>query len=162
MNDSQIDNYFFIYFCDAEFDRRAHTGISENRKLLGDNKRTTPTPEVERPAHTTVSNSHDFTNDSPWKFITYLEILLTGDNPKYFNPLRTYDVMILSYTSVYCKDYVYVIILQKTHGEKCRQKNDRSQIDSHLLNYRRGFQAFFKYPHKFDFDFSKKIDPLGP
>ena len=30
-------------------------GIGENRKHLGDNKRTTPTPEVERPVYTTVN-----------------------------------------------------------------------------------------------------------
>ena len=45
---------FFIYFCNAEFDQSAHTGIGENRKLLGDNKMTTPTSEVERPVYTTV------------------------------------------------------------------------------------------------------------
>ena len=45
----------FVYiFCNAEFDRSAHTGIGENRKLLGNNKRTTPTREVERPVYTTV------------------------------------------------------------------------------------------------------------
>ena len=32
---------FFIYFCNTEFDF-THTGIGENRKLLGDDKRTTP------------------------------------------------------------------------------------------------------------------------
>ena len=37
--------------------RRAHTGIGKNRKLLVDNKRTTPTPEVERPVYTTVVES---------------------------------------------------------------------------------------------------------
>ena len=49
-----ITTFFFIYFCNAEFDRSAHTGVDENRKLLGDNKRTTPTPKVERPVYTTV------------------------------------------------------------------------------------------------------------
>ena len=45
---------FYIYFCNAEFDWSAHTGIGENWKLLGDNKRTTPTPEIERPVYMTV------------------------------------------------------------------------------------------------------------
>ena len=51
---AKLMNYFLIYFCNAEFDRSAHTNIGENRKLLGDNKRTTPTPGVERPVYTTV------------------------------------------------------------------------------------------------------------
>ena len=46
---------FSYIFCNAEFDRSAQAGIGENRKLSGDNKRTTPTPEVERPVYATVA-----------------------------------------------------------------------------------------------------------
>ena len=49
---------FFIYFCNAEFDWSAHTGIGENWKLLGDNKRTTSTPGVKRTVYTTVDIVH--------------------------------------------------------------------------------------------------------
>ena len=58
---AKLMTFFFIYFCNAEFDRSAHTGIGENWKLLGDNKRTTPTPEVERPVYTTVDGPVNLT-----------------------------------------------------------------------------------------------------
>ena len=71
----QIDNYFFIYFCNAEFDRSAHAGIGENRKLLGDNKRTTPTPEVERPVYTTVegANFRLLPRPDSWDFLAVVQ-----------------------------------------------------------------------------------------
>ena len=68
---------FFIYFCSAEFDRSAHTGISENRKLLSDNKRTTPTPEVEQPVYMTMITLHIF---SLANMVETLQSVLPCDN----------------------------------------------------------------------------------
>ena len=63
-------------FCNAEFDRSAHTGIGENRKLLGDNKRTTPTHAVKRPIYTTMDGALKHLNRRIMSVIFHLILII--------------------------------------------------------------------------------------